>query len=378
VDRHRRRTGLRPVAELARDVPADVELGLLRGAADVRGEDHVGDALEAVLEGVTRLLRLGGEDIDGRAGDVAGDEVVPQGLEVDDETPGEVEEEAARAHPGELLRAEVAGIAGAAVDVQRDRLARLEELLEGAALPGIAQGELVLEVEEGDVHAEGLGDDGQLGADVAVADDAERAPPDLVRPLRRLVPDPAVQRGVLVGEVAGQADDLAEGELDDAAGVGEGGVEDDRPGLGGGIEVDLVRADAEGADDLELGSGLEHRAGHVRPGADADHVDALERGDQLRLVDGSGARLDLEAGVDEGLAGGVVDVLEQQAVHVLQGMPAPTGAVGGPAMRNRRGCSGRRLARLWPCVYSESSAAWAGPRRRSTTAASTKGWMPGS
>src|SRR5699024_1505453 len=31
VDRHRRRTGLRPVAELARDVPADVELGLLRG-----------------------------------------------------------------------------------------------------------------------------------------------------------------------------------------------------------------------------------------------------------------------------------------------------------------------------------------------------------
>lgn len=185
------------------------------------------------------------------------------------------------------------------------------------------------------MHPEGLGDDRQLGADVAVADDAERAPADLVCPLRRLVPDPGVQGGALVGQVAGQRDDLAQCQLDDAAGVGEGGVEDDRAGLGSRVEVDLVGADAEGTDRLELGAGLDDRLGHLGLRADAEQVDALEGGDQLGLVEGPGAGLDVEAGVGQGLAGSVMDVFEQQHLHALQGMPGRGVTWHSPAMRAR-------------------------------------------
>ena len=173
------------------------------------------------------------------------------------------------------------------------------------------------------MHAEGLGDDRQLGADVAVADDAEGASADLVRALRRLVPDAGVECGVLVRQAAGQRDDLAEREFDDAAGVGKGGVEDDRAGLGCGVEVDLVGADAEGADGLELGPGLDDSPGDLGLGADADHVDTLERGDQLGLVERTGAGLDLEAGVGERLTGGLVDVFQQQNLHAGRVCPPP-------------------------------------------------------
>ena len=70
--------------------------------------------------------------------------------------------------------------------------ASLEQLVERADPAGVAVGEPVGGVEEDHPQAERLGDVGQLGADVAVADDAERAAADLVAALRRLVPDAVV------------------------------------------------------------------------------------------------------------------------------------------------------------------------------------------
>jgi hypothetical protein len=70
-----------------------------------------------------------------------------------------------------------------------------------------------------------------------------------------------VHFGGAVGELAGEADDLADYELGDGAGVGEGGVED-ADAVGGGVgEVDLVRADAEAADDDQVFGGGEDARG---------------------------------------------------------------------------------------------------------------------
>ena len=114
--------------------------------------------------------------------------MVAQRLVVDHDAAAQVEEQAARAHLGELLPAEQAGVARPSVDVQRDRLGLGQQLVEAVAAAGVAQGQLVGDVVEEHPHAQRLGHHRQLAADVAVADDAEGAAADLVRALGRLVP----------------------------------------------------------------------------------------------------------------------------------------------------------------------------------------------
>ena len=182
--------------------------------------------------------------------------------------------------------AEEAGVAGAAVDVQRHDVGLLEQLVEGADAAGVAVGEAVRGVEEDHPETERLGQVGQLGADVAVADDAQRAAAHLVAALRGLVPDAVVHPLRLLGQSAGQRDDLADDQLDDTAGVGVRRVERRDPALCRGREVDLVGADAEGADRHQLGGVLEDALGDLGVGADPDHGLALQGLDQLVLTEG--------------------------------------------------------------------------------------------
>ena len=100
--------------------------------------------------------------------------------------------------------AEEPGVARATVDVQRDHVGLGEQLVEGADPTGVAVGEPVGGVEEDHPEAERLGEVGQLGADVAVADDAERAAAHLVAALRRLVPDAVVHPLGLLGAADGR------------------------------------------------------------------------------------------------------------------------------------------------------------------------------
>jgi hypothetical protein len=85
VDRHRRGAAIGEVDELAGHELADVLLRLLGGAADVRGEDHVGQAAQLGDELLAVPLGLLGEHVDGRARDVPGLDVPAQRGVVDDE-----------------------------------------------------------------------------------------------------------------------------------------------------------------------------------------------------------------------------------------------------------------------------------------------------
>ena len=197
---------------------------------------------------VAPALRLVGEDVDGRPGDVPGFDVAPQRGVVDHEPAGQVEEQRPRPHRGELGLAEEAAVAVAPVHVQGDGLHRLQQLGQGRAAPRVADGQLVGDVVEVHRHAQVLGQHGQLGADVAVADDAEPAAAHLVAAGGRLVPGARVHLGVLLRQPPGQGDDLGQRELDHAARVGERRVEHRDPAPARRGQVDLVDADAERAD----------------------------------------------------------------------------------------------------------------------------------
>ena len=239
-------------------------------------------------------------------------DLLAQRLMVDHEPAGQVQEQAPGTHAGELVGPEKPTVSRPSVDMQGDDVGLLEELVEAGAAPRVAERELVGGVVEDDRHAERFGEHRELAADVAVAHDAEGAAAYLMAAGRRLVPDPLVHQGVFDGQPAGQSDEFGDGELDDAAGVGEGGVEDGDPRGAGRAQVDLVGADAERADRQQLRRRLENLCGDVGFGPDAEQVDALEAADQLVLVQRPGELLDVVAGgAQHGGAVGM-DVFEQE------------------------------------------------------------------
>ena len=160
-----------------------------------------------------------------------------------------------------------------------------------------------------------LGQHGELAADVAVADDAEGAAAYLMAAGRRLVPNTLMHQRVLDRQPAGERDEFGDGELDDAAGVGERGVEDGDAGGARRAQVDLIGPDAEGADRQQVGGALENLGGDVGLGPDAEQVDSLEPVDQLVTLERPGELFDvISRGPQEG--GGVgVDVFEEQCAQ---------------------------------------------------------------
>src|SRR5690606_19660877 len=76
---------------------------------------------------------------------------------------------------------------------------------------------------------------------------------------------------------------------------------------------DLVRPDAERADDAELRRVLEHARRHRGLRADAEDVDAVEGCDEVVLVEGAGAVDDLDAMGREDLGRERMEVLEEKS-----------------------------------------------------------------
>ena len=158
--------------------------------------------------------------------------------------------------------------------MQADDVGLPEQLLQRPDRAGVAVSGPVGGVVEDDVQADGLGDVAQLRADVAVTDDAQGAAAHLVAALGGLVPDPVVHALGLLGQPAGQGDQLAQHDLDHAAGVGEGGVEDGHAAGCGCAQVDLVRADAEAAHADEVLRRRQNTFGDLGVRTDAEQPDA--------------------------------------------------------------------------------------------------------
>ncbi len=98
------------------------------------------------------------------------------------------------------------------------------------------------------------------------------------------------------------------------ADVALGGVRDDDTVVGGGVDVDVVDADAGPADDDEFGGGLEQRPRDVRAGADDERIGVGNGVEQCLALDVVGC-LDLVARFAEAFESGVRDGVRDEYLH---------------------------------------------------------------
>ncbi len=292
-----------------------------------------------------RLLR---EDVDRGAEQVAGFQGAGQGVDVDDAAARGVDQIAALLHRLELIGADhVAGLRGVG-HVQADHVGQRQQFVQRPAGLGIAERQLLLHVEEAHAHAERFGDDGKLGADMAVADDAEHLAPDLVAVLGRLHPAAFVDDARLVPDPAHQHDDLAHHQFGDAAGIAVRRVEHRNAESAGHGQVDLIGADAEAADGHQLVGFPQHLFRKLGARADAKHVDAGQPFDQVLFIQRLGQAGDVGIAVIGQIGDGViVNPLEQKDRDLFLGerqfrhfeLPYDGLTRGGPAMSLKPGRS---------------------------------------
>src|SRR5207253_3424337 len=136
---------------------------------------------------------------------------------------------------------------------------------------------------------------GDLAADAAQADHAERLAGQLGADELVAVPAAGLHAGVGRGDVPGQGQEQRDGVLGGGDGVAAGRVHDDDALAGGGGDVDVVDADAGPDDGPELARIFQHRGGDARAGADDHAVGGLQRFLQGGVLE-AGAVVDIEAG----------------------------------------------------------------------------------
>ncbi len=228
------------------------------GAADVGGDDDVGEAVEGVVEGE----RLGDGHVEGGAADNARLQRLDERVLIDYAAARGVHEDGGVLHGGELGGADEPFGLGAVRNVQRDEVGAFQQLREGDPF----EVERALELGAGgagggeDGHAEAARAPRDGASDLAEADDAEGRAEWVVTQKGRGGPrSPAASAGIAVAEddVAGGGEEEGEGEVGGGFVEYAGGV--GRPDAGGGCRggIDVVVAHGHVRDDAQAWGGGE-------------------------------------------------------------------------------------------------------------------------
>lgn len=109
----------------------------------------------------------------------------------------------------------------------------------------------------------------------------KRLPPDLPALIAHFIPRALMHLHRAVPELARERNDLRNNQLRDATRVAERRVEHGDSIVRSILEVDLVRADAEAADDNEVFGFSENARRELRFGTDADDMDVSASTDRL-------------------------------------------------------------------------------------------------
>ena len=226
------------------------------------------------------------EDVDAGAGDVTGLQRGVEGFLVHQAAAGDVDDVRRALHLLERLGAEHAdGLRGLG-HVDGDEVRLRQELVEGhqlhAELGGAGGGDVGVVREDLGVEALQAGRD--QGADPAQADDADLLLEELDAGVLGALPLPVLEGGAGLRDVAGEAQDVADGQFGGGDDVRGRRVDHHDAGLGGGLDVDVVQADAGAGDDLEVLGGGDGLGVQLGGGADQDRVDVGDRGEQLGTV----------------------------------------------------------------------------------------------
>ena len=267
------------------NLDTDGALSLLSAATDMGGKDDVVEAakvLAPLVELVGEIVAIGGrlvgEDVQSGTSNLAAAHGLNQSRNIDNSTTAGVDEVGAGLHLLELsVGDQVLGL-GSLRNVKGDKVGLPKESLKSRHLASSANSHEVDNVIVDDGHAHGLRQNGQLRANVAVADNTEGLAADLPALGAHLVPGAAVHLAGAVAELAGEGDDLSNHQLSNRAGVGERRVENGNTMLSSIVKINLVGTNAEAADNEQVLSFPENIGSKLGLGADANDMNIpLER-----------------------------------------------------------------------------------------------------
>ena len=212
-----------------------------------------------------------------------------QRLLVDERSARGVDEPRAIAHQGDRVPIDEAARLVRQRRVERHDVGHCEQLVERLHLLDAEVAEPVAPdegIEGDDVHRQPERAPCDLLPDPAEPDDAERLPGELDPAVARPLPAPLLERGVRLGDVAGERDEQADRLFRRGDDRRVGRVRDHDATPRGRLHVDVVDPDAGPSDHLQADSQLDHLARELRRGADHDRVvavdDLLERRSRCR------------------------------------------------------------------------------------------------
>ncbi len=273
----------------------DVALGFFGGTANVGGKDHVVPTLEGGFEFFVLGLGLHGEYVNGGTGQSLVVEGGGQGINIHHTAAAGVEEEGAFFHPADLFLANHAHRIGGARHVEGHHIGAFHEIAHVDDPGGVTHAELVHDVVVEDAHAEGLGENGDLLADVAIADDAEGLSTHFRAACRGLVPFAGVGIFYLAIESAEEHTNIGHDELGHGARVGVGRIKDGNSPMFGRVQIHLVGADTEGTEGQEPVGFLEDGSCDLGLGANPKNMNVFDESKQFFFIQRTGAGVHVKA-----------------------------------------------------------------------------------
>ena len=268
VDRETDLPAHQEVAQEPGGLDGDRDLCLFGGGAQVR-RDHDQRMAD---QRVVRRRRLGLEDVDRRAGDLARLQSIGQCRFVDQPAPGAVDDPDRRLHQRDLAGADQVARLGRQRRVQAQEVAAAPEVVEprdalDSELEGLVGRQERVEAE--DRHAEALGPRGHREPDPAQADHAQRLAFELRAGEFGSLPFARLQTVVGLGDVSRQGQEQRHRVLGRRDRVSPRRIHDHDAAPGRGRDVDVVDAHARAHDRLQprlafqdLGRQLRARSNH--------------------------------------------------------------------------------------------------------------------
>src|SRR5690606_21621385 len=278
VDRVRHELAGQRQLHRAGDLRARLLLRLVGAGAEVRGDDDV-----VVVEQRAVGARLGAEHVEAGAGDPAVLEGDVQRRLVHDAAAGGVDDPDGRLDLVQLAVADEAAGLGRLRQVDGGEVALAQQLVQRdefhAELGGA--GGLYVRVVRDDVHVERGEALGDQDADAAEAEHPDGLALQLDAGVLRPLPLALLEGRVALGDVPRGREQERDGVLGGGDDVGRRRVHDHHAGLGGGLDVDVVEADAGAGDDAQGLGVLEHLGGDLRGAAHDQRVHVPDGGEQL-------------------------------------------------------------------------------------------------
>ena len=239
----------------------------------------------------------GRENVQRRAADLFGAQRGRQRVDIDYLAARRVDQFRLGFHARQLGSADHTFGLGRLGHVQRDDVGIGEQFVERCGGTRIAEGQFGFDVVIRNLHANGLGQEADLGPDVAVPDDAELFAADLASAGCSFQPLAAVSRRVPFGNGAHEQNDFGQDQFGHTARIGEGRVEHGDAALASELQIDLVGPDAEASDGDQFGSALQDFGGDLGRRPDAEKVGPTQSRSKRVGGEGFGVRYDVAVAI---------------------------------------------------------------------------------